>query len=526
MTTPQKGRFDFVSTKLVVQAMRDNGYKNSAYAISELIGNSIQAGAKSVELLFVEQEKQSGQRRVKGISQVAVLDNGIGMDSDNLKMALQIGNGTLINDRSGMGRFGMGLPSASISQCRRLEVWSWQTGIENAWYTYLDIDEIEDGKLTEVPVPLAKSVPGDWRSLGQSFGTSGTLVVWSNLDRCTWRTANAFVHNSEPLIGRMYRKFIDRGDVNIRVATFLSGITNPQQNNLAMANDELKDDSNMVFETLNVRDTRHIETVVEEERKMAEDMEQFIKAINVDEILQDDPTPLYDRIIRLLLAIGYDFYQKEGDNPANNLRNRIRLPSEETIAKVLRVSRVTSRRAFEDLRSVDLVDRSHRGSYLTMDDELFRTLGLAPIHGYTEKITNVDATDTERISSLFFKVSQIWPDFFRGRRDQIIANPPFPLYGGENAQSPNIHSLFPNILESDSFDMLGRDRNSSKYINSGDISHELPVMDEAQGRVDLVDLSRELYINVVEKLNAIQKENAILRKEVERVHYRLLNLET
>lgn len=43
--------YDLVPTHLAVQAMRDNGYRNTAYAIAELIDNSIQAGATRVELL-------------------------------------------------------------------------------------------------------------------------------------------------------------------------------------------------------------------------------------------------------------------------------------------------------------------------------------------------------------------------------------------------------------------------------------------------------------------------------------------
>ena len=56
--TGEQLRFDFVPTALAVNAMRDNGYKNAAYAIAELIDNSIQAGAKLVELLCVESEEQ------------------------------------------------------------------------------------------------------------------------------------------------------------------------------------------------------------------------------------------------------------------------------------------------------------------------------------------------------------------------------------------------------------------------------------------------------------------------------------
>ena len=54
--------FSIVPTHLAVKAMRDNGYKNAAYAIAELMDNSIQAGAKNVELLCAEQSTQLAQR--------------------------------------------------------------------------------------------------------------------------------------------------------------------------------------------------------------------------------------------------------------------------------------------------------------------------------------------------------------------------------------------------------------------------------------------------------------------------------
>ena len=54
-------------------------------------------------------------------------------------------------------------------------------------------------------------------SEGKEFGTTGTLIVWSNLDedRLTWKTAKSTLANTEALIGRMYRKFINRGDLRI-----------------------------------------------------------------------------------------------------------------------------------------------------------------------------------------------------------------------------------------------------------------------------------------------------------------------
>ena len=54
--------FDIVPTSLAVKAMRDNGYKNAAYAIAELMDNSIQAGATTVQLLCADRESQVDQR--------------------------------------------------------------------------------------------------------------------------------------------------------------------------------------------------------------------------------------------------------------------------------------------------------------------------------------------------------------------------------------------------------------------------------------------------------------------------------
>ncbi len=213
---------DIVPAHLAVQAMRDNGYKNAAYAIAELMDNAIQAGATQVELLCGEKKELSGQRKRSRIHQIAVLDNGCGMDANILRLALQFGNGTYLDEdkHTGIGRFGMGLPSSSVSQCQRVDVWSWQHGLESALHTYLDLEEIKRKELTEVPEPKSQPIPEVWQQVGNSFGETGTLVVWSRIDRCIWKTGAAIIDNSELLIGRMYRKFLESGQVSIRMLAF------------------------------------------------------------------------------------------------------------------------------------------------------------------------------------------------------------------------------------------------------------------------------------------------------------------
>lgn len=245
MTTAQL-RHDIVPANLAVKAMRDNGYKNIAYAIAELIDNSIQAGLQinditQVELLCCDKTEMRLQRRTSRIDQIAVLDNSCGMDEKVLRMALQFGNGTYLDpaDQTGIGRFGMGLPSSSISQCRRLDLWTWQNGVDNAIHTYLDLDEIISGDLSEVPEPRPERIPEMWRKVGKAFQRSGTLVVWRKIDRSLWRTSGTIIDKSDFLIGRMYRRFLMDNRVQIRYVTFDSADIEDLKEGFARPNDPL-----------------------------------------------------------------------------------------------------------------------------------------------------------------------------------------------------------------------------------------------------------------------------------------------
>ena len=234
-------KVEIVPARLAVKAMRDNGYKNAAYAIAELMDNSIQAGANRVELLCVQKTDFVEQRSRQRIDKIAVLDNGRGMNKEVLRMALQFGNGTNLDpeQQTHMGKFGMGLPASSVSQARRVDVWSWQKGLKSAMHTYLDIQEIERGSLDQVPEPVLTEIPEEWLGWSKEFGESGTLVVWSQIDRCIWRTGRAIIENSEQLIGRMYRKFLEEDNVKIRLACIESESLTYSIDEYARPNDPL-----------------------------------------------------------------------------------------------------------------------------------------------------------------------------------------------------------------------------------------------------------------------------------------------
>jgi hypothetical protein len=227
---------------LVVKSLRDSGYKNTAFAIAELIDNSLQHGSSKVDLICLEKEVFLGSRNVSRIHQIAVLDNGVGMNSTTLRMALQFGNGTNLDEglQTSIGKFGMGLPSSSISQGLKVEVWSWQNGVENAIYTYLDVNEIIKGELFEVPEPVQKLVDNKWAQASGELNNSGTLIVWSDLDRCLWKTGKTIIDHSEFIVGRMYRKFINSGKSQINAIVVKEGnYSNPEISKTFLANDPL-----------------------------------------------------------------------------------------------------------------------------------------------------------------------------------------------------------------------------------------------------------------------------------------------
>ncbi len=212
-------------TELVIDSMKDSGYKDAAHAVAELIDNSIQAGEElsqktEVELICIEKDQFLSERRTSHIEKIAVYDNACGMTKDILSFALAFGHGTRKNASSGMGKFGMGLPNASISQCDRVDVWSWVNN--EIYHTYLDIDEIIEQKKEIVPEPVLKEfLPVEWvKRISSEIRESGTLIVWSKLERLKWKRHKAFFSNTEFIIGRMYRYFIRDNKCSIRFAAY------------------------------------------------------------------------------------------------------------------------------------------------------------------------------------------------------------------------------------------------------------------------------------------------------------------
>lgn len=227
---------------LTIRAIRDSRYHNTAYAIAELIDNSIEASAERVELLCMEQVQPTEHRDQPTISEIAVLDNGEGMDAVTLLNALKFGGGTRHETVRGIGKYGMGLPTASMSQCKRVDVWTWRDGLDSMLHSSIDADNIAGGD-HNVPLPDRKPIPKQWKLVGNKEiwdSPSGTLVVWSNLDKVNWRRAGTVINHVSREIGRIHRHFIDADITRIRAVSFRDRRPNDPNHDLRIvANDPL-----------------------------------------------------------------------------------------------------------------------------------------------------------------------------------------------------------------------------------------------------------------------------------------------
>ncbi len=202
--------FALVAVEAFVRGIRDIGYKSSATALDELIDNSIQAGATRVDVAF----GYSGSSTSKP-NQIAIMDNGHGMDPEMIRASVMWGGTHREGDREGFGRYGYGLPSSCVSQGRRFTVYSVPAGGTLHKVT-LDIEELgagnyqaDDGRVV-VPAYEQANLP-QWleqyrkQQEGSEQLESGTIVVIDRLDRLNWVTATALERNLMQHFGLTYR---------------------------------------------------------------------------------------------------------------------------------------------------------------------------------------------------------------------------------------------------------------------------------------------------------------------------------
>jgi hypothetical protein len=179
-----------------IQATRDSGYKGLASALAELVDNSFEASARKV-LLTIEKVGEGVSQDVR----VTVADNGRGMDDHSLRHALQFGWSSRFNQRNGHGRYGMGLSNASLSQARRVEVYSSSNG-QIARAVSLDVDDVILGDVVAIS-PLRSVAQADFRRVCPF--RRGTAVIWTKCDRLVDTRFGFVTRRLRADLGRLFR---------------------------------------------------------------------------------------------------------------------------------------------------------------------------------------------------------------------------------------------------------------------------------------------------------------------------------
>ena len=156
----------------LIESLRSFGYSLEA-SVADIVDNSITAGARNIHIQFSWHGEQST---------IAIMDDGCGMTEDKLVNAMRPGSRSPLEERdpADLGRFGLGLKTASFSQCRKLSVGSKAAGHEPGIRIW-DLDYVNQcGEWR-----LKKLDPRGCDSTFSALNTSksGTIVLWEQIDR-------------------------------------------------------------------------------------------------------------------------------------------------------------------------------------------------------------------------------------------------------------------------------------------------------------------------------------------------------
>ena len=160
--------------RVAMGMLRDTGYSFKA-AIADIVDNCIDAVATDI---FI-----SSDISPDGKITISIADNGKGMDRDTLKDALKLGSTADEERKDRLGKFGVGLKTASFSFCKKLTVISKVKESDKYSMAYWDLDEIKQSGewLSFWPTPTQKDL--EPFKVFQEGTNQGTLIVWDNVDR-------------------------------------------------------------------------------------------------------------------------------------------------------------------------------------------------------------------------------------------------------------------------------------------------------------------------------------------------------
>ena len=196
----------------LIESMRSIGYSFET-ALADVIDNSISAGADTIQVF---------NRSKNGEAYIQILDNGNGMEYKDLIEAMRLGSKNPENERSetDLGRFGLGLKSASFSQCRLLTVISKKNKSISAFQWDLDAialsNSFEIRQLSKLDIDKIPNV-NDLKKM-----SSGTIVQWEKFDRISDSSSNVLDELSNLMfqaiehISLIFHRFLNN-DLNIEV---------------------------------------------------------------------------------------------------------------------------------------------------------------------------------------------------------------------------------------------------------------------------------------------------------------------
>lgn len=201
--------------KRVSEGLRDTGYDLTT-ALADIIDNSIAANANLVDVRLVLD--------FAGNVFACVGDDGEGMDRDGLQNAMQYGSKKR-PDAASLGKFGLGLKTASTAFCRKLSVISRASGTAETLMATWDLDHIaENGWLL-----LMGTAPANEQKLLDNVapGKSGTVVLWEKVDRVIQDYAKPDGKAAKSALKRLednlrfhvsmvYQRFLDPADSRAR----------------------------------------------------------------------------------------------------------------------------------------------------------------------------------------------------------------------------------------------------------------------------------------------------------------------
>ena len=193
----------------LIGSLRHLGYDNMA-AIKDICDNCKDADASQIEI-FVE-PTDSGVGRYE----IIIVDNGTGMNWETLNEALKLGSDTTRNEVSDLGKFGMGLVTASLSICRRVEV---ITKEKNGpiLYSVQDVDEIVDrNRFVKI---LTEAGDEQVEQFEESLNdpSHGTIVVLSKCDHLQNKDWKTFSNKLRKELGQAFRYFLWSGKTTMLV---------------------------------------------------------------------------------------------------------------------------------------------------------------------------------------------------------------------------------------------------------------------------------------------------------------------